>query len=97
MRAEPAFLELSDELNLANVCESCSELLIEMLNCCFACFTCQSARKDASKEVKLHLQDKERYKRRKSVDKIDEKVPITEDPRTYGSALHLRLISSRLF
>lgn len=63
--------ELSDELNLANMCESCAELLVELLNCCFACFTCQSARKDPAEEVKIHLEDKERNMRRLSTSNIE--------------------------
>jgi len=70
--------ELSDELNLANMCESCAELLVELLNCCFACFTCQSARKDPAEEVKIHLEDKERNMRRLSTSNI-ESIPIKKE------------------
>ena len=82
------FLELSDELNLANMCESCAELLVEMLNCCFACFTCQSARKDPAEEVKIHLEDKERNMRRLSTSNI-ESIPIKKEiVEIDGSARH---------
>jgi len=70
--------ELSDELNLANMCESCAELFVELLNCCFACLTCQSARKDPSEEVKIHLEDKERNMRRLSTSNIAT-VPIQKE------------------
>ena len=82
------FLELSEELNLANMCESCAELFVELLNCCFACFTCQSARKDPSEEVKIHLEDKERNMRRLSVSNI-EAVAIKKEILGIDGSAHI--------
>ncbi|CAG5100011.1 Oidioi.mRNA.OKI2018_I69.XSR.g16801.t1.cds [Oikopleura dioica] len=71
--------ELSDEFSIANMCESCSELFVEVLNCCFACLTCQNARKDSGEESRIHLEDKERNIRRMSGSNIRDSIPIQEE------------------